>query len=177
MTAMKTKNLPLLIGIALPLVFIIIVAFVVFSPSFFIKPQYNFIYVAENSNYVYNQQYSNTYKVEDNHITLEKRLLPENVTSKGEAPTLYLYDVKTNSSRQISFEEAKSLFIDVGPSSLDGYTVSYEYGHSGIFELFGSDGNNRGYFISKGNGKKKLSGLTNDYYYGSNGFSLIGWIR
>lgn len=174
---MKTKNLPLLIGIALPLIFIIIVAFVIFTPSFFIKPEHNFIYTTENSYYSYNQQYDNSFRVEDNRIVLEKRIVPQNVISKGEMPLLYIYDVKANSIRQISFEDAKDLVVDIGPSSPDGYTVSYEYGHSGIFELFGSDNNNRGYFMSKGSGKKRLPGLTDDRYYGSNAFTLIGWVK
>jgi hypothetical protein len=56
--------------------------------------------------------------------------------------------------------------------------VTYEYGHDGIFELFGSRNDNDGYFISKGNGKKKINGLSSDQYsrYGR-WFNLIGWIK
>ena len=39
----KLKNIPLLIGIALPIIFIFAISVIIFTPSLFIKPQYNFL--------------------------------------------------------------------------------------------------------------------------------------
>jgi hypothetical protein len=174
---MKTKNLPLIIGISLPVIFIIIISVVIFTPSLFIKPQHNFIYTTEDT-YYGNEKYAKTYEIKDSKIVLVPSTVQENQMLQKDAPTLYLYDVKTDSSHQISLEEAQKYTVDPGPSSPDGYTVTYEYGHDGIFELFGSRNDNDGYFISKGNGKKKINGLSSDQYsrYGR-WFNLIGWIK
>ena len=175
---MKTKNLPLIVGIAMPVVFILIISLVVFTPSLFVKPQHNFIYTASDNYPAYGyDRYKNTYKIENNHLTLVPVILNTNETVHGDMPTLYMYDVKTDTTHLLSFDEAKKLSLDPGPSSPDGYTVSYKYGNNGIFNLFGSNGNDSGYFISKDKGSKRLKGLTDTRYYGSNNFQIIGWIK
>jgi len=171
------KHLPLIVGISLPIIFILLISIAIFVPSFFIKPQYNFIYSSEDY-YGYNQGYKNTYAVEDGSIVLQALPVQPNQTYKGDSPTLYLYDVKNNSSHKITLNETKKYTIDSGPSSPDGYTIKYERNHDGIFELFGSNGDGSGYFIEKDSGKKELTGLINDsQYYYQNSFKLIGWIK
>jgi hypothetical protein len=176
---MKNKNLPLIIGIALPVLFIGIVSIILFLPSLFIRPQHNFIYSSNNDYYSYNQAYRNSYAVENGRLIMEPLPVQAGVvyTYKADAPDLFLYDVKSDSSHLIEYSEARRWNLDPGPSSPDGYTVKYEYGHDGIFELFGSDGRDNGYFISKGSGSKKLRGLGNNGYYDSGNFKLIGWVK
>ena len=180
------KHTPLIIGISLPIIFILVISIVIFGPAFFVKPQYDFIYTTESDRYSYNQQeYKNTYDIKDGHIVLEPveyQKIKENDTyydqiKQKHAPVLYVYNMKTNSSHEISFADAQKLSLDPGPSSPDGYTVSYQYNHDGIFELFGSSGQSNGYFISKDNGKKKLNALVADEYWGQGSFKLIGWIN
>ncbi len=142
-----------------------------------------------NDSYYSNSSYRNTYKISDGKINTEQNATAKNngmIDSKtailyiADNPPLYLYDVKNNSSHQITLDEAKKYNLDPGPSSPDGYNVGYGYSSSGIFELFGSNGNNSGYYISKNNSKKRLGGLGNDYrysYYGSGYFNLIGWVK
>jgi hypothetical protein len=178
---MKNKNLPIIIGVALPLVFIVVISIIIFTPTLFVKPGFNFLYTTMDNYYGYNQGYKNTYKVVNNHIELEPIPLIEeynkNIPYKAEAPTIYLYDVTNNSSHEISLEEAKKFFLDPGPSSPDGYSIKYQYGHDGIFELFGSNNNRNGYFIAKDSGAKKLEGLKSDRYWGSEDLKFIGWIK
>ncbi|MDB5204776.1 MAG: hypothetical protein JWP09_804 [Candidatus Taylorbacteria bacterium] len=177
---MKTKHLPLIIGISLPVIFIIIISVVVFTPSLYIKPQHNFLYSTDDNNYGYSATYKNTYIAENNQLSIHALpvQLNGNYAYKEDSPTLYLYDVKTNSSHQITFDEAKKYTIDSGPSSQDGYTVKYEYNNDGIFGLFGSGHDGSGYFIEKGNGRRELTGLTSsDRYYYQGNFNLIGWIK
>ena len=90
-----------------------------------------------------------------------------------------MYDIKNNSSHQITLEEASKYSLDPGPSSPDGYNVDYNYGHNGIFEIFGSNKNNNNYYISKGKAKKILIGLSfnQSYYYNNGAFNLIGWVK
>lgn len=174
---MKIKHFPLIVGISLPLIFIFIISIVIFGPSLFVKPQHNFLYTTEGTYYGYNQGYQNTYKVENQRITLDPIAPRENEIQPQVAPTLYLYNVTTNSSHQITLQEAQGYTIDAGPSSPDGYTVAYEYSHDGIFELFGSNGNDSGYFIFKDNGRKKLNGIVGNQRWDNEGFKLIGWIK
>ncbi len=178
---MKSKHLPLIIGVALPVLFIIIISLVIFTPSLSVKPQHNFIYTTENpAYYSYNETYKNTYRVEGEKIVQVPIVYPaENprLQDVKDAATLYLYDVKANTSHQITLEEAAKYVVDPGPSSPDGYSVEYTYGHDGIFEIFGSNNSNDGYFISNGKGKKRLGGITNYRYYGSGNFRLIAWIK
>ena len=174
---MNAKHLPVLIGIFLPVIFIVIITIVIFAPSLSIKPEHNFLYIADKNYLEYNQQYQHTYAVRDSLIVLEPITPREDVIQTEESPTLYLYDVKKNTSHQISFAEAQNYFLDPGPSSPDGYTIVRDYGHDGIFELMGSNDSNNGYFISKDNGKKKLSGLDGRRYWHEGNFTLIGWIK
>jgi hypothetical protein len=177
---MKTKNLPLIIGIALPVFFILIISIIVFIPTWFIKPQYNFLYSNQGSYYNYNNQaYSNTYVVDGSSLSLNPPpvstgSLPKTATN----PPLFLYNVKDNSTHQIDFNDAKNFVLDPGPSSPDGYLVKYQYSNEGLFGLFGSNGNQSGYVIAKGNASKSLDGLnaSSENYY-SNDFKFIGWVK
>lgn len=176
------NNIPLIIGIALPIVLIGIVSLFIFIPKASVNPSHNFIYTLENeSGYRYDQLYKNTYSLKGEKIALEQlpALPPEykDYSYKGETPTLYLYNVEAETSTEITFEEAQKLSLVPGPSSPDGYTVSYDYGHNGVFELFGSNNENTGYFISKGTAKKKLTAFAVSEYYGMGSFRLIGWIK
>jgi hypothetical protein len=178
------KNLPLIVGISLPVVFIIVISIVIFVPSMFVNPQHNFLYTFNNDAYPYNQGYRNAYVVLNAHLASTP--VPANPSASvtlqntfvGDYPPLYLYDVKTGTSHLVTLEEARLYTLDPGPSSPDGYTVNYEYTNSGIFELFGSSGNDSGYFIEKGNSRKKLSGLNaTDRYAYSDNLKLLGWVK
>lgn len=178
---MKPNYIPLIIGISLPVIFISIISAVIFVPSFSIKPQHNFVYTITDKYYSDGQEYQNTYTVKDERIVSEpitslasQKDIPE--ANKISAP-IYLYNMETRSSYQITLEQAQAYILDPGPSSPDGYTIMYEYGHDGIFELFGSSNENRGFFISKDNRKKKLNGIAIGEYYNYSNFKFIGWIK
>ena len=184
------KHLTLIIGVSLPIIFIIIIAIVIFVPSLSIKPEHNFVYVDVNSNnnYYSGNVYKNSFVIKDGKIVKEPASNLEYLQEQNkkytnykliEAPTLYLYNVIENTAKQITLDEANNYTFDPGPSSPDGYTVKFERNSDGIFEIFGSNNNSSGYFIEKNRGKKKLTGLTlenGNYYYNSN-FQLIGWIK
>lgn len=191
---MLKKNLPLIVALALPVVFIGILALVVLLPSARLNPRNDFVYVNyEEANSKGNRYvpvvYRNEYRVEgeklvrvplaaganrgaaDNSIAM-----PGSEVEYVDAPTLYHYSVTDDVTHEISFEDAQKLALTAGPSSPDGFIVKYEYNSDGIFELFGSDGGS-GYVLIKGSARKSLPGMSNanDYYYG--GFELIGWVK
>ncbi len=174
------KNLPIIIGIALPLVFILVISIIIFLPTASINPEHNFIYSNESTYYAPNQ-YSTTYSVSNSGKIVATQNVIEKIDGvpvyKAITPVLYIYDVKNDSSHQLSFEEANKYNLDPGPTSVDGYLIEYRYNNDGIFELFGSNPDQNGYFITKGNGQKKLAGLARDQYYGPGNFKFIGWIK
>lgn len=176
---MKTNYLPLIIGISLPVIFIVIISIVIFVPSFSIKPQHNFMYTTKDTYYSDGQEYKNNYTIKDGRVVSEPilSLTPQKNTSQAKTSPIYFYNMETRSSHQITLEQAQEYSVDPGPSSPDGYTIIYEYGHDGIFELFGSSNENRGHFISKDNRKKKLNGIVLDEYYSYTDFEFIGWIK
>ncbi len=175
------KNLPLIVGISLPIIFIIIISFIVFLPNTFVKPAHNFLYQGESVNY---SNYRNEYGVENGQIVVKpvphinEMILkdPYFAQSLTDLPPIYFYDVEKDSSYEISLDEARGYELSAGPSSPDGYSVIYDYSHNGIFEIFGSYDNNSGYFISSSNGgKKKINGIKGNRYYGD--LKIIGWIK
>ncbi|MEY4440441.1 MAG: hypothetical protein RLY49_67 [Candidatus Parcubacteria bacterium] len=174
------KHIPLIIGLSLPVLFILIISAVIYLPVLSIKPQHNFLYVMQDKYARYDQVSMYKYDVENGKIVTKPntKKFPEQVLL-NEPPKLYLYDINTSTSHEVSFADAQKFSIDPGPSSPDGYTVEYKYGHDGVFELFGSNNGSNGYYISKGNGSKKLKGISNfDGYWGyDEEFQIIGWIK
>jgi hypothetical protein len=169
------KNLPLIIGIALPIVFIAVIAAVLYVPSLFVNPKHDFLYTLPDSNYYYYGSYENEYVVKNGALTVSPLPLRGDEKILATLPDLYLYDVETDTSKQIDREEAQMLKLSPGPSSPDGYLVEYRYSNSGIFELFGGGGNDNGYVIQKEGAAKHLSGLGNANGWSGN-FSFVAWI-
>lgn len=187
---MLKKHLPLVVAIALPIVFIGILAAAIMLPSMRMNPQHDFVYVdhSDMDKFSYEPIYfRNKYAVEGEKIVRVPLEVPQRAQADSlaipsgyryeDAPTLYYYSIRENTSREISFEEAQVLTVAAGPSSPDGYNVSFEYSSDGIFELFGS-GSDSGYVISKGAARKSLTGMSVDQNgYGGYNFELIGWVK
>jgi hypothetical protein len=185
---MIKKHLPLIVAIALPIIFIGILAVAILLPSMKINPQHDFVYTdaRERNEYPYKViQYKNDYVLKEGKVTLRPLnskydditgLMKQDIELR-DAPKLYYYSVTENTSREISLEDAQKLILVAGPSSPDGYNVKYEYNNDGIFELFGGS-RDSGYVITKGAGRKNLSGMdTIENYYGGEEFLLIGWVN
>jgi hypothetical protein len=126
------------------------------------------------------------YDLKDDKIVLKplvisqqvREEIPKGVTITYEnAPKMYYYDIHNETSREISFEEAQKLSLQKGPSSPDGYTVSHNNNYdSGFLGIFGSE-NRSSYVITKGKGKKILSGIVGDTLYYNSELNIIGWIK
>jgi hypothetical protein len=174
---MKIKNMPLVVGISLPVIFIIIISVTFFVQSFYIKPQHNFIYTFSFDYYANGLGYTDRYKVKGDRIVLEPVVLQKNNIQENIPPPLYLYNIKTNSYQQITFEEAQSYAIYPGRFSPDGYEVAYHYDRDVFGGLFGLREDDGEYFVSNGSGKKKLSGLSLDKNLSYRNLKFIGWIK
>jgi len=185
--SMKHKNWSLILGIALPLIFIITLCLIIFLPSSFLRPQYDFLFTNSSAYEYPYKPYANIFGVQDGKLVSTP--LPEDYVNNNnkayggsiDYPPLYRYNVKDDAIHQISKSEGEALSLDPGPSSPDGYLVQYEYnyGNDGIFELFGSSrGNASGYYLTKGRGQRKLRGFDSGSYGSYQGnFKFIGWIK
>lgn len=179
---MNTKNLPIILGILLPVVFIVIMFFVVSAPFNKVNPEHNFIYIFDNSDPYY-YQYKNTYELSNGKVISKTLDIPKdnaynsNRTIK-DYPTMYIHDVKNDTSREITLSDAQKYELISGPSSPDGYTVGYVYGSFNLFDeiLLGGGSRNNGYYITKGNLQKKLN-MASPYTYYTGNFRIIGWVK
>lgn len=187
---MNKKHIPLIGAIALPIIFIIILALVILVPASKLNPQFDFVYI--NTGEQYNSRigeirFKNTYEVIDQKLVKKELVVSPQILAQEklylnqieykEAPTLFYYDFETESSREISFEEAQDFVIVKDVTSPDGYTVEFDSTHDGIFEIFGSD-NSSGYVIQKDGVKKQIKGLSSGPYdlYRSD-LQIIGWVN
>ncbi len=175
------KNIPLLVGILLPIVFIIILSVVVFLPMHSVNPAHNFLYASNSYSYRNDengQTRMNNFIIQNGKLfrnTPSASPLEQNQNIKYIDPELYMYDVKTDTIRKTTFEEAEKYVYEDSRTSSDGYTVQYDYNNAGIFELFGAR-SNPGYVVSNGKSQKRLKSMMaeNQYYYS---LALIGWIK
>lgn len=169
------KNLPLIVGIALPLAFILVIVGVLYIPRLSITPAHDFLYTTGEAYYDYGP-YRNTYDVKDGKLITEAVTPREGQQFRADAPDIYRYDVEAKTSTQIEASEAVKLKLAPGPSSPDGYSVEYRYSHDGVFELFGGGSDNGGYYVTKGGAGKRLPGVSVSGRGWSNDVRVIGWI-
>jgi len=160
---MKEK-LPLLVGIGLPILLILYVAVTSYIPSLFVKPKYNFVY-ATNSYYDYN------INVIGGKISVEPRYTNYGArTYRPQQPTLFLYDVTEDKSKQISLAQAQTYTLDPSNKSPDGFTVGRRESDGYSYFPFFFGGYDRGtYLMGKGLNRKIVD---QDYY----NFKFIGWV-
>ena len=101
------KNVSLIIGIAIPIFMIFLIAVSIYLPSLFAPaPQYNFLYVTEDS-YGRGRQY----EVENGVLVKYEVKYPEHYTPR--AARLFIHDVSRNTDQEVSFEEAQKLKLKV----------------------------------------------------------------
>lgn len=173
---MKLKYLPLIIGIGLPLLCVALLSAVIYIPQQSLKPAHDFVY-SHKSGYSSTATYS--YSVVNGKVTRDVRdgyNTDASLSPDAETGGLYLYDVETDTVRPLLWAEAKTLSFEPNHLSSDGYRVDYGSRNSGIFELFGDSDRNNLYVI-KGNVRRALSGMTDNQYRYSYGFTFIGWVQ
>lgn len=168
------KNISLIVGIAIPILMIFLVAISIYLPILFAPtPRFNFLYVTDDGYYP-----SYLYVVENGVLNKREVKHPEYPTPR--VARLFLHDVSANESKEISFEETRKLKLDANAKSPDGYEVVYGNTEYGVFPLFFSDGYNYNDMYLKGhNASKKLNlqSSTDDRYYCRNRARFLGWVR
>lgn len=176
MTFIK-KNLTFIFGISIPILMIIFIAISIYVPSLFEKPTYNFLYVV-GQDYYYNYVYS-----VENGILIKKEISQPSykdyarpVGAVVKEPKFFIYDVASDSAREVSFDEAQDLTLDSNMTSPDGFKVVGESNSGGFFSSFYGVGGDYGTKYLKGkNSSKKLNIELGDYNYYD--FNFLGWIK
>lgn len=183
------NNFALVLAFSLPALLIIVIALSAYLPSLFISTNYNFLYsscVDGTGNYSYRcvDYLQKRYSVVDGKLVVNDIGSDQDSDNDGipdvkedYTARLFLHDTKSNETREISLEEAKSLSLNELITSPDGVSVSSDYDRGADVLFLFDRGSSYGYYLVKGNAKSKLN-LINDenrYYYRNN-FQFIGWV-
>ena len=129
------KNSSLIVGIAIPVFMIVLIAVSIYLPFLFAPaPQFDFLYVSGDA-YAPNRQYGveNGVLVKYEAPSLEQRYTPKDAR-------LFIHNVLKNTDQEVSFEEAQKLQLDARLLSPDGYEVVYGSSEYGFFPFFFSGG-------------------------------------
>ncbi len=183
------KNWALLLAFLLPIVVIAGVALSVYIPSTLLQTDYDFVYTscASQTYYSYpcDQYLRKRYQVINGSIRISPVDLTQDLNKDGVPDIagqyndrIFYHDTKKNESHEISFDDAKKLVLSDLITSPDGVNVSGQYNRSGgdFFPFGGSS--SYGYYLVKGNVKKKLQLInTSDQYYYQNNFQFLGWVK
>ncbi|QQG49704.1 MAG: hypothetical protein HZB70_02810 [Candidatus Berkelbacteria bacterium] len=171
------KRAPLFIGIGLPVLMVLVVWASISLPKLFVDaPQHNFIYSVDVGSYYGGS--SVYYAVENNQLVSHP--VPKYASDASQPtmppPTLYLHDLATNQSEELSLADAQKYKLSSGPKSADGFeVVPGSYG--GGFPLFYDGGSGPKYFLKKGSYTKEIAVQQSGSYYTPYSFHFLGWIE
>ena len=185
------ENLVLVIGLALP-VLLIVLFFVatVIPKSMGTPPQYEMLFTTTKYDYQNKPEYVIDFNVKNQQLMANSKKNDEKNYNNA-TKILMAYDGKTETVREITFdaakltdgaemilEETKNLSIDTSVVAPDGYTLEgSNYGSNGnglVGGLFGGGYRNTGYRLKKGAVGYKVPNLQPDYYYSQ--LQFIGWV-
>ncbi len=183
------ENLVLLIGLALPVLLIVLFFVATVIPKMYsTPPQYEVLFSVQDYTSQNKQDYIVNFKVKNKQLMIKTKKADDKNYSYN-SKKLMAYDAKTEVMREISIdeskfsdgaeillEETKNMTIDTAMVAPDGYMLENQ-GYSGtglIGGLFGGGYRNHGYRLKKGNVGYKINTQQNNYYYDQ--LSFIGWV-
>lgn len=171
---MWKKNLPLIIGIAIPVAMVLFIAGSIYLSSNAVHPQYDFLYTTRG--------YDNAYVIKNGQLTEWNAATSSDKNAYAPPPPypynaakLYVYDVRQDKSVPVSFEKARTFTLYAEAMSPDGYIVSRgSSGGGGVFSLFYDGGDYNTWYIKSPKGAKKLDIQADGSYYYD--IQFLGWI-
>ncbi len=177
----KTKNIPLIVGLSIPLAMIVFVTASIYLPQLWApQPKTNFLYSLSSTYYP-----AKEYFVSNNKIA--ERILPYTGNPNRPQPLgdirIYLHDVVRNEGREISFEEAQTLLLDNRALSPDGFEVVPGTRGESFFLFFYNSEDYSSLYLKGHHTTKKLhlykigSIGSGNYSYYNNRYRFIGWVR
>lgn len=169
----KKENIPLIIGLSIPVVMVLFIAGAIYLPSIFIHvdpPKYSFMYMTHN----YNDGY--VYSVKKSQLTREEIKSNNNYQRSNQQPVrFFIHDINTHKNKELSFEEATAISLNPNIESEDGFQIENGRRNYGFFPFY-SRGNYYTRYITKEGYAEKLKLYTNNnnYYYN---FRFLGWLN
>jgi len=166
------KNITLIIGIAIPVLMIIFVAVSIYLPGIFIEPKSNFLYISGNDDY--NSTYK--YTIQNKKLTRSELPITKNSPRVLKEVKIYIHDIATNKSKEISFGEAQELNLNSNLVSPDGFKIVHGGRSDGFFPFFiWSETDYSTFYVQGRSISKKLNLILTSLSYDN--FRFIGWIE
>ena len=183
------ENFVLVIGLALP-VLLIVLFFVatVIPKAYNTPPQYEVLFSVVNYNYQNRPDFDMSFSVKNKQLMVKPKKI-EGKDNYNHIKNLMAYDAKTETLREIAIddskfsdgaemvlEETQAMTIDATTTSPDGYVLEGpNYNGNGLVgDLFGGGYRNQGYRLKKGSIGYKISNQQGNYYYDQ--MQFIGWV-
>jgi len=170
----KKIDVTLLIGLAIPVVMIVLIAAAIYLPRLVAnveEPKYDFLYTVG---------YAQGYRcyVEDGRLRLEE---PESDCGAPGLPGMeelqfFIHRVKENTSERVSFEEASDLRLDNTALSPDGFEIAYGRKSEFFFPMFSSRDYRTRYLRKDGFAEKLELEVSESSRYAYS-FKFLGWIE
>lgn len=159
------KNMPLIVGIAIPILMIVFVAGSIYIPSLFVHPRFDFIYTTDN-----------TYDIVP-FTVVNGKLTQQQPTCRNPCPTppaistLYIHETVTDTNKVISLNDAHVLRLYDNSQSPDGFTVEQGSYNDGFPFFFGGSSDYNNFYLKGGVASRKITLSTTQW-----NFHLVGWI-
>lgn len=157
-----------LLFFSVPIAIVLIVIGFIYVPRMMANPQYDFVYSVCSEYYC---RYS--YSIDSSGMVTQQA--KSNYLDYDGVSSLKLYDVETDSSKNVSLEEARQYRLNSSSRSKDGYVLTHESSGGGGFLFWGGDSEN-GWYLKKGIAKQKVGLSTGNYYYLEN-VKFLGWVE
>ena len=177
---LKKENIPLAVGLALPVLLVLVLAAVIYVPRLYVKPQYDFVYAVGDYPQYFNDidKTVTTYRIVDEQVRKEvvpyAQLGDQNWPRLNVGPQFYRYDVTEEKSVPLNESELMQIRLNPSQKSPDGFELNYGRGDENVFEAVfgGRDYSER--VLEKGSVgvAVNIEGDNNNYDYR---FHLIGW--
>ncbi len=184
---MKTPaNISLIVGLAIPIVMVGLIAAAVLLPGQSLNPQTDFIY-AVGPYPTYSTRIGN--QITQHELSVKDGILTDSPTSytapadryeyppeKVSGPRFFLHRTASDTNEEISIEDAKKFKISTEKKSPEGLTVSFGQRSYGVFPFFGDGDNDRDHaYLSNEYASKEVS-LISDVSLNMYSFQLVGWV-
>jgi hypothetical protein len=169
----KSKDIALIVGLAIPVVMIVFVAAAIHLPRLFSSvdpPRCDFLYMV-GSPYGDEQ-----YRVVDGRLELHTVEPPDDTPPGADWPKrLYIHHVTSNTSELISFDAAEQLRLDPSPRSPDGFEIVHGRRTEFFFPIVSSTDYQTRYLQQNGWSRKLDLEIGSEAGY-ANTLILLGWI-
>ena len=181
------RNGILVVAFALPALLLAGVAASVYFPSRNLAAKFDFVYAScgqsAGNYYQCGLWLQKRYAVTDGKIAVvpvapasdaDKNGVPD--VQEDYAARLFYHDTLADESREITLADAQKLQLSGLLASPDGLTVTGQYRGGGDFFPFSSRGSSYGYYLAKGNVRRRLNINNADPYAYDGNFRFLGWV-